>query len=149
MRDSPFQTGCSRATVLCLSSFGGGDLPSRAEGMKTCAGSRRLLLRRERWGRVLRTVHPLELGWSTIPSPSAHPPCSPQPPPWISEKGTRFLGAHLGLSRSLSLSVLRCALRIPPPTYIHPRLYYRPSAIPWAPALLCVYIRATWFSFLP
>lgn len=28
------------------------------EGMKACASNRQLLLRREKWGRVLRTVHP-------------------------------------------------------------------------------------------
>jgi len=96
VRDGPSHTGCSRATVLCLSSFGGGDLPSRTEGMKTCAGSRRLLLRRERWGRVLRTVHPLELAWSTIPGPSAHPPRSPRPPPpaTVIVEGDAIPGVH-------------------------------------------------------
>lgn len=121
VRDGPFQTGCSRATVLCLSSFGGGDLPSSAEGMKTCAGSRRLLLRRERWGRVLRTVHPLELGWSTIPSPSAHPPCSPRPPASVIVEGDTVPGCT---PRTLSLSqCVEVRASYTSTAYIHSRLH--------------------------
>lgn len=130
MRDGPFQTGCSRATVLCLSLFGGGDLPSRTEGMKTCAGSRRLLLRREKWGRVLRTVHPLELGWSMIPSPSAHPFRSPRSPATDIVEGDtipgctpRTLSFYIPLSPSVEVRALRTPLsRLYPPASILPSL---------------------------
>jgi len=87
--------------VLCLSSFGGGDLPSCAEGMKTCAGSRRLLLRRERWGRVLRTVHPLELGSEHDSQPFCTSPLLTSTPALVIVEGDTVSGCT---PRILSLS---------------------------------------------
>ncbi|KAG7209440.1 hypothetical protein KM043_015531 [Ampulex compressa] len=62
--------------------------------MEACASSRPLLLRRERWGRVLRTVHPLELSRSAIPGLSAHPLA--RHPLRGQERGPQPLDAHRG-----------------------------------------------------